>query len=192
MTPIERGSLRRPLRAVKRERDRKRGRSVKRFQQELAAMKALAAIAVLAAGLPHCAVAQSIAFQRSGDIAWACGGVGSDERRALQAMRGEASLEILLVTAPRGAYLAGVQIAIAPASGRVPETTLVADGPTCLVQAPAGRYRIEGTYHGVARSTTASVAGRPGKPARVVLSFPDDESDGIRASEEEKRQANSP
>jgi hypothetical protein len=155
-------------------------------------MKALAAIALLAAALPPCAEAQSIAFQRSGDIAWACGGVGSDERRALDAMRAEASLELLFVTAPRGAYLAGVQVAIAPASGRVPETTLVADGPTCLLQAPAGRYRIDATYHGVARSTTASVAARAGKPARVVLSFPDDESDDIRASDEEKRQANSP
>jgi hypothetical protein len=152
-------------------------------------MKALAG---LIAALPLCAAAQSIAFQRSGDIAWACGGVGSDERRALDAMRGDASLELLMVSAPRGAYLAGVQVAIAPASGRVPETTLVADGPTCLVQAPPGRYRIQATYHGVTRTTSASAASKAGKPARVVLSFPDDESDGIRASEEEKRQANSP
>jgi len=150
------------------------------------------AIALLAAALPFCAAAQSIAFQRSGDVAWACGGVGSDERRALEAMRSEASLELLLVTAPRGAYLAGVQVAIAPASGRVPETTLVAEGPTCLLQAPPGRYRIDATYHGLARSITASIPAKAGKPARVVLSFPDDESDGIRASEEEKRQANSP
>lgn len=148
--------------------------------------------ALLAAALPLCAAAQSIAFQRSGDIAWACGGVGSDERREIDALRAQAGLELLLVTAPRGAYLAGVQVAIAPASGRVPETTLVAEGPTCLLQAPPGRYRIEATYHGVTRGTTASVAAKATKPARVVLSFPGDESDDIRASDEEKRQANSP
>jgi hypothetical protein len=150
------------------------------------------AIAALAAVLPLCAAAQSIAFQRSGDIAWACGGVGSDERRALDAMRSEASLELLMIAGTRGEYLAGVQVAIAPASGRVPETTLVADGPTCLVQAAPGRYRIEATYHGVTRNATASAPATPGKPARVVLSFPGDDAEGIRASDEEKRQARSP
>jgi len=150
------------------------------------------AIAALAAALPLCAAAQSITFQRSGDIAWACGGVGSDERRALEAMRSEASLELLMVAGTRGEYIAGVQVAIAPVSGRVPETTLMADGPTCLVQAAAGRYRIEATYHGVTRSTVANVAASSGKPARVVLSFPSDDAEGIRASDEEKRQANSP
>src|SRR3954470_11743500 len=101
-------------------------------------MKTFAAIFAIA--LPLCAAAQPIAFQRSGDIAWACGGVGSDERRALDAMRGEASLELLMVAGTRGEYIAGVQVGIAPASGRVPETTLMADGPTCLVQAAPGRY----------------------------------------------------
>jgi hypothetical protein len=152
-------------------------------------MKALAALAV---ALPLCAAAQSIAFQRSGDFAWACGGVGSDERRALDALRAEASVELLMVAGTRGEYIAGVQVAIAPASGRVPETTLMADGPTCLLEAPAGRYRIEATYHGVARSAVASVPAHRGKPVRVVLSFPGDDPEGIRASEEEKRQANSP
>ena len=41
------------------------------------------ALAILATALPLAAAAQSIAFQRSGDIAWACGGVGSDERSVL-------------------------------------------------------------------------------------------------------------
>jgi len=150
------------------------------------------ALAILATALPLAAAAQSIAFQRSGDIAWACGGVGCDERRALDAMRPEASFEILMVAGTRGEYIAGVQVAIAPASGRVPETTLVADGPTCLVQAPAGRYRIEASYHGATRSATADVAARSGKPTRVVLSFPADASDDIRASDEEKQQAKAP
>ena len=153
-------------------------------------MKSIALLA--AAALPLCAAAQPMTFQRSGDIAWACGGVGSDERRALDALRADASLEIVMVAGTRGEYVAGVQLAIAPASGRSPETTLLADGPTCLLKAPPGRYRVEATYHGASRSATASVTAKPGKPARVVLSFPADQSDDIRASDEEKRQAASP
>ena len=149
--------------------------------------KVLASLA-LAASL--CALAQPLSFQRSGDIAWVCGGVGSEERRALDAMRPEARLELLLVTAPRGAYVAGAQVTIAPVKGGT-AVTLDAEGPTCLLQAPPGRYRIEASYDGMTRSANANVA-RAGKRSRVVLSFPNDEREDIRATDEEKRQAAAP
>lgn len=147
-------------------------------------------LASLAVAAPLCALAQPLAFQRSGDIAWVCGGVGSEERHALDAMRPQARLEVLLVTAPRGAYVAGAQVSVAPAKGGTP-VTLDAEGPTCLLQAPPGRYRIEASYDGTTRSATANVA-RAGKPARVVLAFPNEEREDIRATEEEKREAAAP
>ena len=147
-------------------------------------------LASLALAAPLCALAQPLAFQRSGDIAWVCGGVGSEERRALDAMRPEARLELLLVTAPRGAYVAGAHVTIASPRGGTP-VSFDADGPTCLVQAPPGRYRIEASYDGTTRSAQANV-GRAGKPARAVLSFPNEEREDIRATDEEKRQAASP
>ncbi|HZZ94325.1 MAG TPA: hypothetical protein VFE23_17320 [Usitatibacter sp.] len=147
--------------------------------------------AMLAIALPLGAAAQPVAFQRSGDIAWVCGGVGSDERRALEGLRPEAGLELLLVTAPRGAYLAGVQVALVPARGGGTPVTFESDGPTCLVQAPPGDYRIEARHDGVTRTARAHVRAS-GKAPRVALAFPDPEWDGIRASDEEKRQAESP
>jgi hypothetical protein len=149
--------------------------------------KVLAAAALAA---PLCALAQPLAFQRSGDIAWVCGGVGSEERRALDSMRREAGLEVLLVTAPRGAYIAGAQLSLTPATGGAP-VTLDAEGPTCLVKAPPGRYRIDASYDGTTRHANARIANA-GKPARVVLSFPNPETDDIRATEEEKREAAAP
>jgi len=147
-------------------------------------------LACLALAAPLCALAQPITFQRSGDVAWVCGGVGSEERHALDTLRHEAGLELLLVTAPRGAYLAGAQVQIAPVAGGAP-LTLDAEGPTCLVKAPPGRYRIEARYNGTVRSAQARITDR-GKPTRVVLSFPDEQGNGIRATEEEKRQAAAP
>jgi hypothetical protein len=149
------------------------------------------AAAILALALPVCAGAQSITFHRSGDIAWACGGVGSDERRALEGLRDEAGLELLLVTAPRGAYLAGVQVQLVPARNNEAPIAFESDGPTCLVKAPPGDYRIEARYEGVTRTARAHI-GAHGKAHRVALAFPDPEWDGIRASAEEKRQAASP
>jgi hypothetical protein len=147
-------------------------------------------LASLVLAAPLCALAQPLAFRNSGDVAWVCGGVGSDERRALEALRPEAGLELLLVTAPRGAYVAGAQVAIAPVKGGAP-VTLEAEGPTCLLKAPPGRYRIEASYNGTTRSANANVA-RTGKAARVVLSFPNDEKEDIRATDEEKREAAAP
>lgn len=144
----------------------------------------------LALAAPLCALAQPPAFQRSGDIGWVCGGVGSEERRALETLRPEAGLELLLVTAPRGAYIAGAQVSVAPDRGGA-TASFEADGPTCLLKAPPGRYRIEATYDGTTRSTHASIA-RAGKPARAVLSFPNEEREDIRATEEEKREAAAP
>jgi hypothetical protein len=147
-------------------------------------------IALLVLAAPLCAAAQSIAFRHAGDIAYACGGVGSDERRALDALRPEARLEMLLVTAKRGGYTAGAEVTVTPARGGAP-ATFTASGPTCLIQAPAGTYRVQGTFDGATRTANARVPAT-GKAARVVLAFPDEPGDDIRATEEEKAEARSP
>ena len=147
-------------------------------------------LAFLALAAPLCAFAQPLTYQRTGDVAWVCGGVGSEERQALAGLRGEAQLELLLVTAPRGAYVAGARVSVTPERGGTP-VTLEAEGPTCLLKAPPGRYRIQATYDGTTRSAQARVGGR-GKAQRVVLSFPSDEREDIRATEEEKREAAAP
>jgi hypothetical protein len=123
-------------------------------------------------------------------IEWSCGGVGSDERRALADLGRNAGLEVVMVTAKRGAYVAGAELSL---RGPSPGATLrgVADGPICFFKLPPGDYRIEALLDGTRREARAVVKAGS-RPARVVISFPEQGRDGIRASEEEKRQARGP
>ena len=123
---------------------------------------------------------------------WACGGVGAEERTALASLRPQANLELLFVTAKRGGYLADVAVALYPAGADSPRLQLSAQGPVCLVFAPAGRYRIEASLRGVKRIAQAAAGGASGNPVRVVFGFPEESWDGIRASDEEKQQARAP
>jgi hypothetical protein len=61
----------------------------------------------------------------------------------------------------------------------------------CVVNVPAGSYRIEAR---VGESTSAKMVKVPatGHAPRAVFTFPDEPSDGIEASEEEKAQARRP
>src|SRR3954469_4326366 len=75
------------------------------------------------------------------EVRWTCGGIGSDERHMLEALRRDAKLEMLFVTARRGGYVAGARVTV----NRGPATvaSFEADGPMCLVDLPPGRYRID-------------------------------------------------
>lgn len=122
---------------------------------------------------------------------WSCGGVGSDERRALADLGRDAGLEVVMVTAGRGAYVAGAELSLHGPSSKGAQLRGVADGPICLFKLPPGAYRIEAVLDGVRREARAVVKAGV-KPVRVVIAFPDKAWDGIRASDEEKRQARAP
>jgi hypothetical protein len=124
-------------------------------------------------------------------LQWSCGGVGSDERRALAGLGDEAALELVMVTAPRGGYVAGAEVSLRGTTSTGAQLSGVADGPICLFKLPPGTYQIEALLDGTRRKASAVVKAG-GKPARVVMSFPDKAWDGIRASDEEKRQARAP
>lgn len=123
-------------------------------------------------------------------LQWSCGGVGSDERRALAGL-GEAGLELVMVTAKRGAYVAGAEVSLRGTTSKGAQLSGVADGPICLFKLPPGTYRIEALLDGTRREARAVVKAG-GKPTRVVMAFPEKPWDGIRASAEEKRQARAP
>ena len=133
--------------------------------------------------------AQGIAMQDEAGVRWACGGVGAGERATLATPRSQANLELLFVTAKRGGYLADVRVSLYAADAAAPRLKLEADGPICLLFAPAGRYRIEASYGGVTRTAQATAAAAAGKPSQVIFRFPEEPWNGTRASEEEKRQA---
>jgi hypothetical protein len=135
----------------------------------------------LCAGL---ASAQDIAMKEHAGLRFACGGAGFEERAELASLRPQANLELLFITAKRGGYLADVEVAVFAADKASPVLQVTAEGPMCMISAPAAKYRIEATYGGVKR--TAQVAAG-GKTAQVVLRFPEPPWDGTRATDEEKR-----
>ena len=124
-------------------------------------------------------------------LQWSCGGVGSDERRALAGLGDEAGLELVMVTAKRGGYVAGAEVSLRGTTSKGAQLSGVADGPICLFKLPPGTYRIEALLDGTRREANAVVKAG-GKPARVVMTFPEKDWDGIRASAEERRQARAP
>ncbi len=95
-------------------------------------------------------------------VAYVTGGIGADERAAMEAMAGAYTLKIEFARADR-AYLGDV-----PVSLRGPVTTrLTAEGPVLLLRLPPGRYAVTATALGAARTQTVTV----GKTGLARLAF---------------------
>ena len=124
---------------------------------------------------------------KEGAVRYFCGGVGADERKAMLALEPQANLKLLFVTMKRGGYLAGAAVTIS--DGKATRFSALADGPICLLELPAGSYRVTADVGGVTRSAQVAVNAQPGKPHQVAFSFPGEVWDGIWASDEEKQQA---
>lgn len=122
-------------------------------------------------------------------VRYTCGGVGSDERRMLESARADARLELLFVTAKRGGYVAGAQVTVSRGNERL--ASFESEGPICLLDLPAGSYRIDAKL-GDAVSSQAVKVPASGRVPRAIFRFPDGAWNGIEASEEEKRQAREP
>jgi hypothetical protein len=150
----------------------------------------LAAAALLAAAAA--ARGEALAPSGAGPLRWECGGIGADERRALAASGAGANLQVLIVSAKRGSYLTGARLDVFGPGSPAPLLSVDSAGPLCYVAAPAGEYRVTARLEGVTRETRVRVGGPGHAQARAVLAFPDEPWDGIRASEEEKRQAREP
>lgn len=146
----------------------------------------IALLAGTLAAFAGLAAAQDIGMKEHAGIRWACGGAGIEERAALASLRSQANLELLFVTAKRGGYLADVEVSVHAADKGPPVLQLTAEGPICMISAPAARYRIEVSYGGVKRSRQVAASA---KQVRVIFGFPEEPWDGIRASDEEKQQA---
>ena len=132
------------------------------------------------------ATAQDIGMKEHAGLRIACGGAGAEERAALEALRPQANIELLFVTARRGGYLADVELAVYAADKQSPVLRLTAEGPICMISAPAAKYRIEASYGGVKRSQQFAADARH---SRIVFGFPEEPWDGIKASDEEKSSA---
>lgn len=101
-----------------------------------------------------------------------CGGVGTDERRAMAGEAEGANLLLENLTAS-GAYLADVDVVLSPERAGAPGFAFKAEGPLCYLQVPAGTYRVEAVHEGKRRVARAEVPEAPSKPKHITLAFPE-------------------
>jgi len=136
-------------------------------------MKRLLLTAAFAAAC-GAAQAQGLALKDAVGLRWVCAGVGEEEREALAALEPQVNLKLLFITGRRGAFVAGVDVSLYDAASELLRFTMIAQGPICLIQAPAGRYRITATYDETRiERTIALPAKRANEPVRLVFSFPE-------------------
>jgi hypothetical protein len=136
-------------------------------------MKGFLVVVALAAAC-GAAQAQAPALRDDAGLRWVCGGIGEEEREALAALEPQVNLKLLFVTGTRGAFVANVDVSLYDGATELLRFTMIAQGPLCLIQAPAGRYRIAATYEELRLERTVALPERRAKdPVRVVFSFPE-------------------
>ncbi|WER46733.1 hypothetical protein CupriaWKF_03875 [Cupriavidus sp. WKF15] len=92
--------------------------------------------------------------RKSGSVTYICGGVATDEQRALSAQSGDYNMGLLFTQGPRGEYLSDVNVTLTRNGREV--ANFVADGPKCLLRAPAGSYNVRATYEGRTKTQVVS------------------------------------
>jgi len=141
-------------------------------------MKRVLAIAALAVAC-GAAQAQAPALKDDAGLRWVCGGIGEEEREALAALEAQVNLKLMFVTGRRGAFVANVDVSLYDAASELLRFTMVAQGPICLIRAPAGHYRVTATYRELRLERMVALREKSARePIRLVFSFPDQSSTG--------------
>jgi hypothetical protein len=103
------------------------------------------------------ATSSHIAHSQSNGIAYASGGVGMDERTAMEAMTKDYNVKLMFVEAPKD-YVSGVKVKIEDHSGKLLlETT--SNGPWFWAKLPQGDYRVIASFHDHSEIKHLKVAG---------------------------------
>jgi len=85
------------------------------------------------------------------------GGVGKDERAQLEAAAKDYNLKLVFAQSS-GAFVADVQVTITDATGST-VVNATSNGPLFFAKLPAGDYRVEATYAGIAKNSSVKVPG---------------------------------
>jgi hypothetical protein len=93
------------------------------------------------------------------------GGVGVEEREAMEESAGAYNLHLVFSKTP-GSYVANVRVIIRDADGNE-VLSAVSDGPWFLVKLPEGKYEVISVYREVTRSKTVSVTNKINKINKV-------------------------
>ena len=97
--------------------------------------------------------------QTQGKVTFVTGGVGIDERNALDASRSNYNLSLLFSVQGTGDYLSDVKIRITDLKGNVFLET-VSDGPKLFAKLPPGRYIVIADLNGETYHKTVSIRGK--------------------------------
>ncbi len=97
--------------------------------------------------------------QTQGEVTFVTGGVGIDERNALDASRSNYNLSLLFSVQGTGNYLSDVKIRITDLKGNVFLET-VSDGPKLFAKLPPGRYIVIADLNGETYHKTVSIRGK--------------------------------
>lgn len=113
---------------------------------------ALFAAAVIAAAGPVFA----LELRGGDDARWVGGGIGEGERVDMLMLLPDYNLRVLTVAEKSGAYLAGAEVVLRDATGRVVLETELA-GPLLLARLAPGKYEVQATYGGKAQTRTVTI-----------------------------------
>jgi hypothetical protein len=113
------------------------------------------------------AVADSlIKPQTQGDVTFVSGGVGGDERSAMQALRADYNLSLLFSVQGTGEYLSEVKVGVTDKNGNTFLDT-VSDGPMLLASLKPGHYTVTAEVDGQVIHKKATIVANK----RTSLSF---------------------
>jgi hypothetical protein len=112
-------------------------------------------------------------MKQYGAVRWVCGGYGANERAALARLEPRSDLKLVFAAGKNAVYVSQVLVWMNDEEGKQKPLQFRSDGPICLIQAPAGRYRFEASYGNATRNASASVVGNAKRPAMVVFRFPE-------------------
>ena len=110
--------------------------------------------------------AYSVMPYQAGNITYVTGGIGDEERTAIEAVKNEYNLSVISA-GKGGAYSGDTNVVIRDKQGQ--ELLNTAAGPLFYAQLPAGSYTIEAQSEGKTRRENITVA--QGKPAHVRFSW---------------------
>lgn len=116
-----------------------------------------ACTALLVAGVFGQLVAAPIQETHAG-IAVIHGGVGAEERAAIEQTASGYNLKLTFARKGSGAYLFGVKVVVRNTQGRVVLDT-TASGPLMLAKLPDGAYSVAATEQGVTLSQNIAIKG---------------------------------
>ena len=126
------------------------------------------ALCVHLAAAPSVASAQDVPIIGQ-DIAYASGGIGTNEREEMKAMMADYSLKLEFAVEGSGAYLSDISVTVQRGAETVFQVVDV--GPWLLVKLPAGSYRVIAVSGD--QTTEATIEVPESGLANAVLRFPE-------------------